>query len=313
MSRLTTGADTRPRIDAVRRFNRFYTQKIGALNERLLRTRFSLAEARVLYELSHREGLTASSLGRDLGLDAGYLSRILGGFEQDGLLKKTRSKDDGRQSHLFLTPPGKEAFLPLDQGAQEEVSRWLEDLPPSDQVRLTKAMALIEDLLSPRRGQSVPHVLRPHRPGDMGWVVERHGALYAQEYGWDERFEGLVAEIVAKFLESHDPKRERCWIAEREGERVGSVFLVRKTRSVARLRLLLVESSARGQGIGSRLVGECTAFARAVGYRKITLWTNSVLLAARGLYERAGFRLVRSEPHERFGHTLVGETWELEL
>lgn len=301
------------RIDAVRRFNRFYTRQIGVLRNGLLRSPFSLTEARILYELAHRERPTATEIGKALGLDAGYLSRILRGFERRGLVEKTASEADGRQNLLSLTAQGREAFGELNARSNEEVAAMLRGLPAREQDRLVEAMHAIEGLLGARPEPKVPYLLRPHRPGDMGWVVHRHGVLYAQEYGWDERFEALVAEIVAEFIRNYDPKRERCWIAERDGEIVGSVFLVRHSETVAKLRLLLVEPRARGLGIGSRLVEECIRFAEETGYRKITLWTNSVLHAARRIYQAAGFCLVREEPHHSFGHDLVGQTWELTL
>ncbi len=300
------------RVAAVRRFNRFYTQKIGVLNEGLLRSPFSLAEARVLYELAHRERPTAAELCRDLGLDAGYLSRILRGFARRGLIGRVRAAADGRQRLLSLTAKGRAAFAPLDKRSRREIGALLDGLTDDAQARLVGAMRTVEDMLG-GRADTVPYRLRPHRPGDMGWVVHRHGALYAQDYGWDERFEALVAEIVAKFIKNFDATRERCWIAERDGEIVGSVFLVKRSRTVAKLRLLLVEPSARGLGLGGQLVEECLRFARQAGYRKVTLWTNDILHAARHIYERAGFRKVASETHHSFGHDLVGETWELEL
>lgn len=274
------------RVAAVRRFNRFYTRKIGLLHEGYLASPFSLTEGRVLYELAHRDTVTAGELSRELGLDPGYLSRILRGFDRRGLLDRSRSEADGRQSHLALTPAGHDAFAP---------------------------MHTIEDLLGARPEPKAPYMLRPHQPGDMGWVIHRHAMLYAQEYGFDETFEALVAEVAARFVRRFDPKRERCWMAEKDGEIVGSVFLVGRSKSVAQLRLLLVEPRARGLGIGARLVAECERFARQAGYRKITLWTNSVLVAARQIYQTAGYRLVREEQHRSFGVDLVGETWELTL
>jgi DNA-binding MarR family transcriptional regulator/N-acetylglutamate synthase-like GNAT family acetyltransferase len=301
------------RVGIVRRFNRHYTEQIGLLHEGYLASPFSLAEARVLYELAHRAQPTAAELAKSLALDPGYLSRILRTFEKRRLLRRTPSKSDGRRSHLVLTARGRAAFAPLDTRSREEVGAMLERLAPAEQSRLVEAMRTIERLLGPPAEHRVPYVLRLHRPGDMGWVVHRHGALYAHEYGFDERFEALVAAIVAKFIERDDPKRDRCWIAEKDGEIVGSVFLVRHSRTVGQLRLLLVEPSARGLGIGARLVDECVRFARQVGYRRITLWTNSVLRAARHIYQSAGFRLVHRERHRSFGHDLVGETWELTL
>ncbi|HEY8369812.1 MAG TPA: GNAT family N-acetyltransferase [Thermodesulfobacteriota bacterium] len=308
-----SGTDLDRRIDAVRRFNRFYTQTIGALHEGHLRSPFSLTQARVLYELAHRHEPTAAALAADLGLDAGYLSRILRGFERKGLIARRPSRTDGRQSLITLTARGREAFAPLDARAREEVGALLERLSEAEQGRVVEAMQTIERLLGPEPASRAPYVLRPHRPGDMGWVVQRHGEIYAQEYGWDETFEALVAEIVAKFVRNYDPKRERCWIAEKDGENVGSVFVVQQSKTVAKLRLLLVDPKARGLGLGTRLVDECIRFARQAGYRKLTLWTNDVLHAARRIYERAGFRLVHRERHRSFGHDLVGETWDLTL
>jgi len=280
------------RVDAVRRFNRFYTKQIGVLQEGYLRSPFSLAEVRVLYELAHRPQPTATELAKELGLDAGYLSRILRKFETRGLIQKTPSQADGRQRLLALTPRGRKAFAPLNARSHDEIAAMLRRLPGGDQRRLMEAMRAVEDLLGAPPEQKAPYLLRPHQAGDMGWFVHRHGVLYAQEYGWDERFEALVAAIVAKFIQHLDPKRERCWIAEKDGEIAGSVFLVTHTKTVAKLRLLLVEPRARGLGIGGRLVGECVRFARQAGYRKITLWTNSVLRAARHLYHDAGLPLV---------------------
>ena len=301
------------RVAAVRGFNRFYTQKIGVLNEGLLKSRFSLTEGRVLYELAHREHPTATALCGDLGLDAGYLSRILRRFEQGGLLTRTTSRDDGRQSLLALTAKGRAAFAPLDARSRQEIGAMMECLAEPDRPRLVAAMATIERLLDGRAQSGAPYLLRPHQSGDMGWIVHRHGALYAREYGFDDRFEALVAEIVAKFITHFDPTKERCWIAERDGEIIGSVFLVKKSKTVAKLRLLLVEPSARGLGLGSRLVEECLRLGRQAGYRKVTLWTNDVLHAARHIYVKAGFRKIASERHHSFGHDLVGETWEMEL
>lgn len=248
-------------------------------------------------------------------MDAGYLSRILRGFKKRRLIAKSLSASDGRQSLLSLTEQGQKAFAKLNAASRGEIEATLSKLPDEEQHRLVNAMHAIEELLGARPEHKVPYILRPPQPGDMGWVVHRHGVLYAQEYGWDEQFEALVAEIVAKFIQQFDPKRERCWIAEKDGENAGSVFLVKHPEmpEVAKLRLLLVDPKTRGLGIGKRLVSECTRFARQVGYRKITLWTNSVLHAARHIYELEGYRLVHEEPHHSFGHDLVGQTWELEL
>jgi len=301
------------RVAAVRQFNRFYTKKIGVLSEGYLQSSFSLTEVRVLYELAHGDKTTASALGRELGLDAGYLSRILRGFKKQGLIDKEPSDADGRQTLVWLTKHGRKVFAPLHARAHDQIGAMLSTLPPTEQTRLLAAMQTIAQLLGPHPDQQGPYLLRPHQAGDMGWVVHRHGLLYAHEYGWDEQFEALVASIVAKFIQHYDSKHERCWIAEKDGEIVGSVFLVKQSKTVAKLRLLLVEPKARGLGIGTRLVSECVHFARQTRYRKITLWTNSVLHAARRIYEEAGFRLVHEEPHRSFGHDLIGETWDLTL
>ncbi len=301
------------RAQTVRRFNRLYTKRIGVLQEGLLRSPFSLTEVRVLYELAHRDDLTATELGRDLSVDVGYLSRILRGFEQRRLVEKRPSATDGRQMLLSLTAHGRDTFAPLQRASHDEAVHMLNELSGEEQRRLVEAMHAIERLLGDPPAANVPYVIRPHQPGDMGWIVHRHAVLYSQEYGWDERFEALVAQIAASFLEHFDPKRERCWIAEREGEIVGSVALVKASDEVAKLRLLLVEPSARGLGIGRRLVEECISFARRAGYAKITLWTNDVLRAARRIYEEAGFHLVEEQRHDSWGPELVGQTWELDL
>lgn len=302
------------RVAAVRRFNRFYTQQIGVLPQHYLGSPLSLAEVRVLFELAHRDKTTASELAKELGLDAGYLSRVLLSFRKRGLIVRKKSDSDARQRVIWLSPKGRNTFEPLDRQAHEQISTLLSRLPEADQDRLIEAIGNIEGLLGPARGQKkVAYVLRPLRAGDMGWGVHRHGVLYAQEYAWDEQFEALVADIVASFVQRHDPKRERCWIAEHDGENVGCVFCVKKSKTVAQLRLLLVEPKARGMAIGTRLVGECVRFAKSVGYRKIMLWTNDVLHAARCIYEKVGFRLVREERHHSFGHDLVGQFWELTL
>jgi DNA-binding MarR family transcriptional regulator/N-acetylglutamate synthase-like GNAT family acetyltransferase len=305
--------DLAPRVESVRRFNRFYTKQIGLLSEHILKSQFSLAEARVIYELAQREKATATEMGAELGLDAGYLSRLLAAFKKRGLISKKPSETDGRQSVIWLTDKGRKAFTELNAHSHGEVESLLGRLPQADQNRLIDAMRVIEEVLGARPEQKVPYVIRPHRPGDMGWVTHRHGVIYNEEYGWDEEFEALVAEIAAKFIRNYDPKRERCWIAERGGEIAGCIFLVKKSSTVAQLRLLLVEPSARGMGIGKRLVNECVRFARQTGYKKIALWTNSALHAARHIYEEAGFRLVKEEPHHSFGHDLVGQNWELKL
>jgi DNA-binding MarR family transcriptional regulator/N-acetylglutamate synthase-like GNAT family acetyltransferase len=302
------------RVQAIRSFNRFYTKQIGVLREGLLKSPFSLTEVRVLYEIAHREEATASELCKELDLDPGYLSRILTNFEKRGLIGKSPSEADGRQSLLSLTQQGQKTFAPLEARSDEEVAAMLRRLPTREQKRLADAMHCIKRLLAPAPDTpQPPYLLRPHQPGDMGWVVHRHGVLYSQEYGYDEHFEALIAEIVAGFIQHFDPKRERCWIAEKDGEIVGSVFLVKKSKTVAKLRLLLVEPAARGLGIGKRLVAECVRFARRVGYKKMTLWTQSDLPAARRIYEQAGFRLVQKKPHRSWGRDLVSETWELKL
>ena len=301
------------RVDAVREFNRFYTRRIGLLDEGYLSSRFSLTEVRFLYELAHRGSATASELGRDLGIDAGYLSRIVGNFSRRGVLTRTVAKNDARKAVLRLTARGKATVTPLEAKARDQIGAMLKQVPATDQDRLVASMGAIERALQPSSQMTRRVTLRPHRPGDMGWVVERHGALYWDEYGWDESFEALVADIVAKFITHLEPKRERCWIAELDGERVGCVFCVNKSKTVAKLRLLLVEPRARGFRLGSRLVDECIRFARAAGYRELTLWTNDVLVAARKIYERAGFELVESERHRSFGKALVGQNWTLTL
>jgi DNA-binding MarR family transcriptional regulator/N-acetylglutamate synthase-like GNAT family acetyltransferase len=300
-------------IAEIRRFNRFYTQKIGVLHGGLLGSAFSLTEARLLYELAQRDNLTAAQLGRELGLDRGYLSRLLSSFERRGLLGRTKSAADRRQSLLSLTAQGLAAFAPLDARSQSEIAGLLNDLTAGERTRLVGAMRTIEGLVGTRSDRAAPFSLRQPGPGDMGWVIGRHGALYAEEYGWSSEFEALVAEIVAKFMRDFDTERERCWIAEQDGCNAGSVFLVAETKTAAKLRLLLVEPQARGLGIGERLVQECLRFARQARYRTVSLWTNSVLHAARHIYQRAGFRLIDSQPHHSFGQSLVGETWELTL
>lgn len=298
---------------SVRGFNRFYTKQIGLLRRGYLDSPFSLAEVRVLYELAHSNHTTASDLSKQLDLDPGYLSRALRSFEKSGLIARQPSKADARQNFLSLTSKGRKAFDPLDKKSHNETSVMLSKLAPREQKQLVESMHTIERLLGAPPQQQSNYRLRRHRPGDMGWVIHRHGALYSQEYGWDESFEALVAEIAAKFIHNYDPKRERCWIAEKDGAILGCIFLVRHTDRVAKLRLLLVEPSARGLGLGHRLVDECIRFARHAGYKKITLWTQSNLFAARHLYKKAGFRLINEESNESFGHSLVSETWTLNL
>ena len=313
MTATVTEIDVERQVESVRRFNRFYTRQIGVLDEGLLASPYSLTEVRVLYELAHRDQPTATEVARALGLDAGYLSRILRGFQQRGLADSTPSEADGRQNLLRLTAQGRETFDTLDARARVAIGAMLGRLPAPDQRRLVAAMETVEAVLAAEPDSREPYLLRPHQSGDMGWIVHRHGVLYAQEHGFDERFEALVAEIVAKFIRELDPERERCWIAERDGEIIGSVCLVKESKQVARLRLLLVEPKARGLGLGRRLIGECIRFARRCGYDKITLYTDAELRAARHLYEDAGFRLVREEPHRSWGPDSIGQTWELAL
>jgi len=317
----TTDAVLEQRIAAVRAFNRFYTQRIGALREHHLESPFPLTGVRVLYELAHwpetGDAPSASVLAARLALDEGYLSRMLRSFEQRRLVRKKPSAADARRKSLTLTRPGRQLFASLDARSRAEVAAILGKLSTAGQSRVVEAMRSIGSLLgqpvADAHPRPTPYVLRPPQPGDIGWVVHRHGVLYAQEYGYDERFEALVAEIAARFVQHFDPKLERCWIAERDGEIVGSVFLVRKTKTAAKLRLLLVEPQARGLGIGRRLIDECVRFARRADYRKLMLWTQSDLAAARHLYTAAGFRKVDEEAHESFGKKLVAETWELVL
>jgi DNA-binding MarR family transcriptional regulator/GNAT superfamily N-acetyltransferase len=300
-------------VGAVRRFNRLYTRRIGVLQESFLDTPYSLAECRVIYELAQRDKATATDVAAALGLDHGYLSRILRGFGERGLVARTASPSDRRQSLLSLTAKGRLAFGKLDQRSQDDVAAMLQRLSATDQARVVAAMRTLESLLGEAPATDAPYVLRPPRPGDMGWIVAQHGLVYGGEYGWDDRLEALTAEIVAAFVRDFDPRRERCWIAEMDGENVGTVMLVKDRPGVARLRLLLVDPKARGLGLGARLVDECIRFARRAGYRKITLWTHSVLTAARHIYEKAGFKLMRSEPHKSWGRPVVSEYWDLDL
>ena len=302
-------------IKAVRQFNRFITRRVGVLDP-YLGSNLSLTDVRVLYELAHRDAPVASELARDLGLDGGYLSRVLRRFEAAGWMHRSASARDARQQVLDLTPLGRETFEPLQQRSRDEAAALLAPLPPARQRELVSAMERIENLLAP--GTDAPVVprmvmLREPLPGDMGWVVQQHGEIYWREYGWDARFEALVADIAARFVRKFQPAWERCWIAELDGERVGAVFVVRKSPTTAQLRMLILSPSARGLGLGGRLAGGCLTFARAKGYRKMVLWTNSCLVAARAIYAKRGFRLVKSEPYEGFGQSLVGETWSLKL
>lgn len=301
------------RAERIRRFNRFYTEKIGVLQEGLLRSPFSLAEARVLYEIAHAERPAAAAIGKRLNLDAGYLSRIVNRLLKAGVLNRTRSSGDGRERILSLTRKGREQFATLDRRSHDEVAALLRQLATKSQIELVRALESAQSLLHAPAAAAAPYVLRTHRPGDMGWVVQRHGEIYFQEYGWDERFEALVAEIVAGFIANFDARRERCWIAERDGERAGSIFLVSKSAAVAKLRLLLVEPEARGTGLGRQLVEECLRFAKQSGYRQVVLWTNSNLTAARHIYEKAGFELIEEQKHHQFGPELTGQTWRKTL
>ncbi len=307
--------ETNEHVAALRRFNRFYTQRIGVLREGWVSSPFSLAQARVLYELIQRDRPTATDLATDLGLDPGYLSRMLRDFEAAGLICRQASETDGRRSLLSITERGRKRFAPVEAHTEAEVRGMLDPLAPADRAKLVGALRTIERVLGPesRSESRSTYILRPPRPGDLGWIVSRHAILYAHEYGWTEPFEGLCAQIVADFVNNFDSRRERCWIAETDGESAGCVMLVKDTDEVARLRLLLVEPFARGLGIGGRLVDECVQFARATGYRKITLWTHSVLLPARHLYQQAGFRLVSSEPRRSWGQDVVSEIWDLPL
>ena len=296
-------------VAAVRRFNRFYTARARLLGQRHQGTPLTLADVRLLFELAHRPQCTAAELRRDLGLDAGYVSRVLAGFRRRGLIARRPSPTDRREAILTMTAKGRAAFAPLDHGAAAEVRELLAPLPPACQQRVADAMATIERELDGAAVGAGHVMLRPPNPGDLGWVVERHGALYAQEYGYDARFEGLVAGVIGEFVAKFDASCERCWIAERDGERLGSVFLVRKDATTAKLRLLLVEPAARGLGLGRMLVQACTAFARECGYSAIELWTQSELVAARGIYVREGYELVAQEPHAMFGKACTAETW----
>jgi DNA-binding MarR family transcriptional regulator/GNAT superfamily N-acetyltransferase len=301
-------------IDEVRAFNRAYTRTIGVLDEHLFDSEFSLSEMRVLYELAHRDAPTATELGRDLGIDAGYLSRILRRFEARRYVTRTPSPADRRHSLLRLTARGRAAFAPLEARARDQVGGMLSPLSGAERQQLVAAMGTITRLLDREPPPpAVPYLLRPPRPGDLGWVIQRHGELYAREWGYTSEFEALVARICADFLDHCDPAGERCWIAERDGAPIGSVFVVRKSKTVAKLRLLIVDPGARGLGLGARLVDECVRFARDAGYSTLTLWTHRQLDAARRIYRRAGFRCVAAQPTRSFGKTLVDETWELSL
>jgi len=305
---------SRERIAAVRRFNRFYTRQIGVLRKTFLDTPYSLGEMRVLYELAHNDGATASDIGRALDLDAGYLSRVLRNFERRGLIARKASPKDARQSHLMLTARGRSAYAPAEQRSQRDVGAMLGKLKVTEQARLVNAMTEIERLLDGNAAAEKPaYILRQPKVGDFGWIVARHAQLYAQEYGWADPFEGLCAQIVADFVNTFDAKKERAWIAEMHGENVGSIMLAKDSDDVARIRLLLVDPQARGLGLGRKLTDECIKFARAAGYKKITLWTHRNLTAARHIYKTMGFRLTRSEKHKSWGKPVVSEHWDLEF
>ena len=300
-------------VEAVRRFSRFYTRQVGVLHEGYNGSEFSLTEARIIYELAHREAATASDLAKYLGVDPGYLSRLLKSFLERGIIQRQTSDADARQYLLSLTELGQQRFAELNARSRSDMAEMLGKLTARQQQRLINAMSEIETLLSaePERGAS--YILRPHQPGDIGWAVQKHGELYAREYGWDESFEALAAEVGAKFLRDFDPKKERAWIAEKDGENVGFVMLIKQSDEVAKLRMLLVDPKARGLGLGKRLVEECIRFARQRGYKRITLWTNDVLVTAIHIYKQCGFKLVAEERHRSFGHEMVGQTWELDL
>jgi DNA-binding MarR family transcriptional regulator/GNAT superfamily N-acetyltransferase len=300
-------------VAAVRRFSRFYTRKLGIIEPKLLDSRWTLQEARIIYEITERQTCTATDLVRALGLDAGYLSRTLQALQRRQIVTRKPSKADRRVTEIMLTAKGRAVFAELDGRSRRDVAGLLGKLEPADRAAVVAAMGTIERALEPSARQPAGLLLRSHRPGDIGWIISRHGALYAQEYGWDISFEALAAEIAAHFIRSYDPLREQCWIAEIGGEPVGSVFLVKACDDVAKLRLLLVERKARGLGVGRALTEQCIRFARQAGYSSITLWTQSILVAARGIYQRAGFQRIQEEKHHSFGVDLVGETWELKL
>ena len=299
-------------VNAIRAFNRFYTRKIGVLDG-MASSPFSLAEARVLYELANRRLPTATDIRKELGLDAGYVSRILRDFERRKFVTRERSKTDERQRFLSLTSEGRNAFAPLDARSNRDVAAMLEDLSPAEGEQLVHSVQTVRRLLGDMAEAKTSYLLRPHQPGDMGWIVHRQAILYADEYGWDGTYEALAAEIVAQFIKNYDPKRERAWVAEKDGERVGAAFVAMGSDQIVRLRLLHVERQARGLGIGKRLVEECIRFARQAGYQKMTLWTQSILHAARHIYKKAGFQIVHEEKHHSFGKDLTAETWELNL
>lgn len=315
ITRVPAASPTADEIAAVRRFNRFYTRQLGLLAESMMASPFSLSEARVLYELAHGQDITASDLIRELGLDAGYLSRMLKKFEDQGLIQRAPAEDDARRAVIALTPKGEAAFAPLDRGSQEDVAAMLEKIAPADRSRLVAATKTIARLLGEPAPTPEPYILRGLETGDAGWITHRHALIYAREYGWTSPlFEALVAEILSKFITNFDPAYERAWIAERDGEVVGSVFVARgPSPEVAQLRLLYVDPSARGLGLGRRLVDECIRFSRAKGYKTLMLWTHDILVPAVRIYQAAGFKLVKEERHNEFGHDVNGQIWEMEL
>jgi DNA-binding MarR family transcriptional regulator/GNAT superfamily N-acetyltransferase len=312
-SNISPNPELERQIAAVRGFSRFYTRKLGIIEPKLLESPWTLQEARIIYEIAGRQSCTATDLVRTLGLDPGFVSRTLQALQRRQIVARKPSKTDRRVTELALTARGRAAFADLDSRSRGVVATLLGKLDDGERATVVNAMATIEHTLEPPAREPAGFLLRSHRPGDIGWIVSRHGAIYAQEYGWDISFEALAAEIAAQFIRSYDPAREHCWIAELGGEPVGSVFLVKASDEAAKLRLLLVEKKARGLGIGRALTEQCIRFARQAGYTSITLWTQSILLAARGIYQRAGFRRVKQEKHHSFGVDLVGETWELKL
>jgi DNA-binding MarR family transcriptional regulator/predicted GNAT family N-acyltransferase len=312
-SNITPDPALEGQIATVRGFSRFYTRKLGIIEPKLLRSPWTLQEARIIYEIAQHEGCTATDLTRTLGLDPGFLSRTLQALQRRHILTRRPLEADRRASELALTAKGRAALAELDNRSRSEVADLLGALDDNQREAVVRAMTTIVQTLEPPAREPAGFLLRSHRPGDIGWVTSRHGAIYAQEYGWDISFEALVAEIAAQFIKSYDPACEHCWIAEIDGEPVGSIFLVNESNGVAKLRLLLVDKKARGLGVGRALVEQCIRFARDAGYRSITLWTQSILVAARNIYQNAGFRLTAEEKHRSFGVDLIGETWEMEL
>ncbi len=305
-------------IAAVRRFNRFYTREVGLLRKTFLDTPWSLGEMRVLWEIAHVDAPTASDLGKSLDLDTAYLSRMLNRFEKEGLISRTRSKADARQSHLKLTAKGRTAFGQADKRQAANTAAMLDKLKAPEQARLVEAMGSIEALLGRRESQLRSYTLRDPKPGDYGWIVARNAEIYAEEYGWLGPFEGVCAQIVADYVKHYDQKLERCWIAEMAGERVGCVMLVKddpkaKKADVARIRLLLLDPKARGMGLGATLVEECIRFSRERGYRRVTLWTHKELTAARAIYKKFGFLKTGEESHDDWGGKATSEFWDLDL